>query len=206
MKSNKTKVHTRYHLKDGGLVPGVTTVLGILNKPALVPWANKLGFAQIDVKKYVDDKAWIGTGGHALVTDKLIGKETDLSDYSPNQVDKMDNCALSFWEWEKHNHIEEVGFVELPLVSEKWKFGGTEDIYARIGDEWNLIDLKTGSGIYREHRYQVAALAKLLQEHNYTVDRIRVLNIPRTEDERFVEEVLTWRQVEYGWDIFYHCL
>jgi hypothetical protein len=206
MKSKKTKAHIRYRLKNETIVPGITTVLGILNKPALVPWSNKLGLQGIDVKKYVDDKADIGTLGHDMVTDKLVGKETDTSDYSVNQIDLAQNCALSFWEWEKGNKIEEVVFVETPLVSEVWKYGGTEDIYCKINGDYTLIDLKTGTGIYKEHRYQVAALTKLLQEHNHKVDKVRVLNIPRTEDERFVEEVLTWRQIEYGWDIFYHCL
>ena len=37
-----TKTHTRYYLQDGTLVPGSTTVTGLLNKPALVKWANNL--------------------------------------------------------------------------------------------------------------------------------------------------------------------
>jgi hypothetical protein len=206
MKSKKTKAHIRYKLEDGTIVVGVTTALGILNKPALVPWANKLGLRGIDVGKYVDDKADIGTLGHAFVTDKLAGNETDTSDYSANQIDQAQNCALSFWEWEKGNKIQEAIFVEKPLVSEIWKFGGTEDIYCKINGELNLIDLKTGSGIYKEHRYQVAALVKLLQENGYPVDKVRVLNIPRTEDERFAEEVLTVPQLDHGWTIFQYCL
>ena len=46
--------HTVYKLASGARVPGVTTVLSVLNKPALVPWANKLGLEGIDVRKYVD--------------------------------------------------------------------------------------------------------------------------------------------------------
>jgi len=206
MKSKKTKAHTRYYLEDKTLVPGVTTVLGLLNKPALVPWANKLGLAGIDVAKFVDEAANIGTLGHAFVTDKLAGQETDTADFTANQIDGAQNCALSFWEWEKNNKIEEVGFVEKPLVSEVYRFGGTEDIYCKINGEWNLIDLKTGKGIWPEHRYQVAALATLLQEHKYPVDKVRILNIPRTEDERFAEEVLTVGQLSNGWEIFFHCL
>jgi hypothetical protein len=205
-KTNKHKAHTRYYLADKTLVPGVTTVLGILNKPALVPWANKLGLEGIDVKKFVDDKADIGSLGHAFVTDKLAGVETITADYTANQIDQAQNCALSFWEWEKTNHIEEVGFVEKPLVSEEHRFGGTEDIYCNINGLWELIDLKTGKGIYEEHSYQVAALSKLLAEHGHKVDRIRVLNIPRTEDEGFAEMILTEKQITIGWRIFLNCL
>ncbi|GAI86127.1 unnamed protein product, partial [marine sediment metagenome] len=38
--------------------------IGVLNKPALVPWANNLGLQGINVKDYVDDKADIGTLAH----------------------------------------------------------------------------------------------------------------------------------------------
>ncbi len=205
--TKKVKAHIRYKLADGKtIVPGCTTVLGLLNKPALVPWANKLGLQGIDVAKYVDDKADIGTLGHAMVTDKLIGVETDTSDYSKNQIDLAENCALSFWEWEKTHKIEEVYFVEKPLVSELHRFGGTQDIYCRINGKKNLIDLKTGKGIWPEHIYQVAALKTLLNENNHDVDEVRVINIPRSEDEAFLEKVAINGEIENGWNIFYHLL
>jgi hypothetical protein len=202
----KTKAHIRYRIADGSIVPGVTTVLGILNKPALVPWANKLGLQGIDVKKFVDDKADIGTLGHAMVTDKLAGKETDTSDYSKNQIDLAENCALSFWEWEKNNKIEHIFFVEEPLVSEVHKFGGTQDIYCRINGKNELIDLKTGKGIFDEHMYQVAALKVLLEGNGCPVDVARVVNIPRSEDESFLEKVISEKELEIGRQIFMNCL
>lgn len=207
MKRAKTKAHIRYKLSDGKtIVPGVTTVLGLLNKPALVPWANKLGLQGIDVGKFVDDKAAIGTLAHAMVTDTLIGKATDTSDYSKNQIDLAENCALSFWEWEKKNKIEEVYFVEKPLVSELHKYGGTQDIYCQINGKKTLLDLKTGKGVYDEHIYQVAALKVLLEDHFEVVEGVRVLNIPRAEDESFIEKLVSPNELETGWKIFEHLL
>ncbi len=204
---SKTQAHIRYKLQDGKtIVPGITTILGILAKPALIPWANKMGLQGIDTSKYVDDKAAIGTLGHALVTDKLGGHETDTSDYSKNQIDFAENCALSFWSWEKKNPIEEVYFVERPLVSESFRFGGTLDIYAKINGKREIIDLKTGSGIYSEHIYQVATLKALLEENGYPVDGTRIINIPRAESESFLEKVVTEKENETGWLIFQHLL
>ena len=202
----KTKAHIRYRLSDGTIVPGVTTVLGILNKPALVPWANKLGLQGIDVKKFVDDKADIGTLGHAMVTDHLSGKQTDTSDYSKNQIDAAENSALSFWTWEKDNPIEHIFFVEEPLISEAYRFGGTQDIYCKIRGKKELIDLKTGKGIYDEHVYQVSALKVLLEENGCPVDVVRVVNIPRSEDEAFLERVISEKELEIGRQIFMNCL
>jgi len=203
---SKTKAHIRYRLADKTIVPGVTTVLGLMAKPALVPWANRLGLQGIDVSKYVDDKADIGTLGHAMVTDKLSGVTTDTKDYSENQISLAENCSLSFWAWEKEHKIEEVFFVERPLVSELHRFGGTLDIYAKINGRREIIDLKTGSGIYPEHAWQVATLKKLLEENGFPVDGTRIINIPRTESEAFVEKVVTDRENETGWKIFLNLL
>lgn len=202
----KDKAHIRYRLKSGEIVPGVTTILGLLAKPALVPWANKLGLQGIDVKKYVDDKADIGILAHAMITDKLQGIETDLKDYSQNQIDKAENSVLSFWEWEKDHKIEEVFFCERPLVSEVHGFGGTLDIYAKVNGKREIIDLKTGSGIYAEHIYQVATLKRLLEEHNFPVDGTRIVNIPRAETEAFLEKTVSEKENETGWGIFHHLL
>lgn len=203
---SKTKAHIIYRLKDKTRVPGVTTVLNLMAKPALVPWANKLGLQGISVNKYVDDKADIGTLAHAMVTDALIGMETDTSDYSKNQIDLAQNSALSFWEWEKDHKIEKVFFCERPLVSEAYRFGGTLDIYAQVNGKKEIIDLKTGSGIYDEAIYQVAALKVLLEEHGYQIDGTRIVNIPRSEDEAFSERVVSAHENETGWQIFKHLL
>ena len=203
---SRTKAHIRYKTKDGSIVPGVTTVLGLLNKPALVRWANNLGLQGVDVSKYVDDKADIGTLGHLLITDALQGIKTDTSDFTKKQIDRAENCALSFWEWEKEHPIREAIIVETPLVSEAHRFGGTLDLLVKINGTQELIDLKTGSGIYPEHLYQVAALKVLLEENGYQVDKCRVLNIPRAETERFAEQVLTPQDLKVGWEIFFHLL
>jgi len=204
--SKKTKAHIRYKTKDGSIVPGITTVLHLFNKPALLQWANKIGLQGIEVSKYVDDKADIGTLGHAMVTDKLSGSETDTKDYSKNQISLAENCALSFWAWEKEHPVEDVYFVERPLVSEVHRFGGTLDIYAKINGKREIIDLKTGSGIYAEHAWQVATLKVLLEENGFPVDGTRIINIPRAESESFLEKVVTERENEIGWKIFLNLL
>ena len=202
----KSKAHIRYKTKDGAIVPGVTTVLNLLAKPALVPWANRMGLQGIDTSKYVDDKADIGTLAHAMITNKLTGKETDTADYSKNQIDLAENSCLSFWEWEKDHKIESVEFVERPLVSEAHRFGGTLDIYAMVNGKQEIIDLKTGSGIYDEHIYQVAVLKRLLEENGFPVAATRVVNIPRAETEAFGERVISETENRVGWEIFKNLL
>jgi len=206
---SKVKAHIRYRKLDGEIVPGVTTVTGSQlgwNKQILINWGNRIGLEGISASAYKDDKADIGKLGHAMVTDWLLKQETDTSDYSKNQIDQAENAALSFHEWAKGKNIEPV-LIEEPLISEKHGFGGTADIYAIIDGTIELIDLKTGSGIYEEMLVQVGGgYRQLLIENKYKVERVRILNIPRAEDERFIEQVIGKQQCEVAWEIFLNCL
>jgi hypothetical protein len=204
----KHKAHTRYRLKSGAIVPGVTTITGAglgWNKQQLIRWANKMGLAGVDTVKFVNDKALIGTLAHAIVTDSLQGIETGTDDYSQNQIELAENSALSFFEWANGKDIQPL-LIETPLISEAHEFGGTPDIYADVGGKRELIDLKTGSGIYDEMIIQVTAYKHLLIENGRFVDTVRILNIPRTEDEAFSEKLISIKQQEVAWKIFLNCL
>ena len=112
----KTKAHTRYYLADGTLVPGSTTVCGVLNKPALVRWANQLGLQGIDSTKYTDKAAKIGTLIHAMVESHITGNPIeDYDDYSQFDVEMATIGFNKYLEWEKNHKIEpifnEKGFV-----------------------------------------------------------------------------------------------
>jgi hypothetical protein len=198
-----SKAHTSYKLADGTRVPGVTTITGILAKPALVKWANRLGLDGYDVEKYVDDKAAIGTLAHAIVTDFLSGKTTDFNNTTPIQRTQAENAALSFFNWLK-GHKVAVEFVEKPMVSEQYRFGGTCDIYANVDGKWEIIDLKTGSGIWPEYFIQTSAYRQLVIESGKPVDQIRILNIPRTESETWLEAIAPVPDKQF--EVFRHCL
>jgi hypothetical protein len=193
----KARAHIRYKV-DGKAVPGVTTVIGLRAKPALVKWANNLGLAGIDSSRYTDDKASIGTLAHQMILDHFMERKTDTADYTPNQVDAAENSLLSFFEWEKGKTITPV-LIEAPLTS-TIGYGGTIDLYAVIDGVRTLVDFKTGSGIYDEHYYQLAAYKNLILEAGQPVDQARILNIPRSEDEKFKEEVYT--DFALGWEWF----
>jgi hypothetical protein len=208
----KTKAHKRYRLKPtkdfpkGEIVPGVTTIVGILDKPALVPWANRMGLQGIDTRKYVDDKADIGTLGHAKILGHLMGAPVDTSDYTANQIDAADNVCLSFFEWQKKHDLKILS-AEEALVSEKYRFGGQYDIWGMLDSLSELIDLKTGSGIWEEHYYQVAGgYLLLLEEQGREIHQVRILNVPRSEDENFAEVVLSQKMMQLCKEMFLDCL
>lgn len=199
----KSKVHTVYKTKDGQKVPGATTILGILDKPALIQWAWKLGTEGIDWRKYRDSAADIGTLAHYLIECDLKGIEPDLDDWSKDQIDLAENCLLSWYEWKKSHEIKTI-LTEEPLVSENYRFGGTIDCYAEIDGVKTILDFKTGKGIYDTHLYQVCGYAQLLKEHGYEVEAVRILNIPRKETEEFQEKIIG--DLSLGWEVFSDCI
>lgn len=202
MTTSKTKAHIRYKDKEGNVVPGVTTILGILNKPALVKWANNLGLQGIDSTKYRDEMADIGTLAHYMIMCYLNKQESILDDYSKDQIEKAENCLISFWEWEKGHKIEPI-LVEQPLVSEFYKYGGTVDLYCKLDGEFTLIDFKTGKAIYPEMIYQLAAYQELLIENGNLCSKTRILRIGREESEGFEERVTG--SLDYELSLFKHC-
>lgn len=181
-----SKAHTVYKLADGTRVPGATTITGLLNKPHLVRWANKLGLEGIDSSKYTDEAAAVGTLAHALVQAHLSGEMLDTSMFSSAQIDLAENAVLSYLEWESRHKIEPI-LLEKPMVSEKLRYGGTLDCYCMLDDVPTLIDFKTGKAIYDEYFVQTAGYKNLLMELNLPVERVKILRIGRDETEGFEE-------------------
>lgn len=186
--ARKAKTHTVYKNAVGTRLPGVTTITGVMNKPALVPWANKLGLQGIEVAKYVDDLASIGTLAHYLISCHLTGKKPDTSDYSRNQIDQAETCIIKFMYWQ-----EETGFKversEFPLISETYQYGGTIDVYGTLtkrNDTKILCDIKTAKGIYDDMFTQVAGgYGLLMDEAKLPYLETWIIRVGRDDTEGF---------------------
>lgn len=185
-----SRAHTVYKTADGKRVPGATTITGLLNKPHLVRWANNLGLEGIDSSKYTDEAAAVGTLAHALIQAHLQGDKVDTDLFSPIQVDLAENAVLSFYEWASRHKIEPI-ICEVPMVSEKMRFGGTVDCYCMLDGKPTLLDFKTGKAIYDEYFVQTSAYKELLLEHGHPVEEIKILRVGRDETEGFEERSIT---------------
>jgi hypothetical protein len=212
----KAKVHTVYKKLDGTRVPGVTTVLGVLNKPALVGWAWGLGDRGISLDGYRDDLAGVGKLVHAMILRHYAPERTfDEKEYSPNDHDRAANSFLSFLEWEKR-HLVEPFMLEMPMIDEVNDMGGTPDFIGDVDGIPTLMDFKSGSGIYKEAHYQAAAYRHLtnhgflLSDENrmiplgYKTERAIILNIGRAENEDFTEVIIN-RPQPLEWQIVLAC-
>ncbi len=195
----KLKLHTQYKLKDGSRVPSVTTILGILAKKALIHWAWECGCEGIDYRKARDKAADIGTIAHYLIECDLKGIEPELGDYNKNDIDKAENAFIAWLEWRKAYELLPEA-VELQLVNEEYRYGGTIDCIMRNGSKLWLLDFKTGKAIYDEMKYQVAAYYYL---YPGAVDKVHILRLGK-EDGAFDDHYVTEQELERGWEIFKH--
>ena len=197
-----------YKLASGARVPRVTEIIGILAKPQLIHWAWELGCQGLDYRKVRADAGDIGTLAHYLIMCHLKGITPSTKDYSREKIDKAETCFLKFLDWERRNPFKPL-LVEQPLVSERYKFGGTIDCLGSFPnpgyeDSVDLLDFKTGKAIYAESAWQLAGYRLLLQEKGYQVRQHRILRIGRDETEGTEEKILT--RVLLAREIFLTCL
>ena len=210
---SKTKAHTRYRLRPtndwpkGEIVPGVTTILdGQLgwNKRILMAWARREALAGKDPDLIAQDAADSGTCTHYHIECHIKAKEMDLKDFTQDQISKAETGFLGFLEWEKDNKLEYV-HVEHPVVSERWRYGGTVDMVARKNGKLWMLDLKTSKGIYAEYKVQLAAYYMAYNEQEESpIDECHLLQLSK-EDGSFQHHQISNQQIIDGWEVFKHC-
>ncbi len=155
-----------YRLDDGTPVPGVTTIIGLLHKPALVRWAYNLGRDGKDLDAERDAAMDGGTYAHALIESVLTG--SSVTPPEDERVREAGETALAHWhQWRESYDLEHVD-VERQLVSEELRCGGCPDLVARRNGGLWIVDWKTQKGVktapYESHRIQLAAYSLLYAE------------------------------------------
>jgi hypothetical protein len=170
----------RYRL-DGKWVPGVTTILGVLDKPAIPKWAagmvaeyvadNPAGVEELrnmgrgPMVHALKNLPWqrrdqAGTRGnllHDYAEALLHGREVDVAE---EHVPVMEQALTFMEEW----HIEPL-LIEAPCASREHQWAGTLDLIAKyrrpdLGTEGVAIfDWKSGKALYPEFAWQLNAYA-----------------------------------------------
>ncbi len=112
-----------------------------------------------------------GTIAHNMVEAHLKGEPLpDLSDGEPDIVGKARRSYDTYLNWQNQTKLEMV-YTEVPLISERYQFGGRLDAIGRAKnidglEQLVLVDWKTSNSVYSDYLYQLAAY-KLLWEENY---------------------------------------
>lgn len=152
----------------------MTTVLKLVDKPALIQWAADLSIrwanqnwsvlaTRNDLDAYKagryrwkdvrDERASIGTTTHEWAEADLTGGE------HPEIWNHEESEAIAQWQRFHASHWVEPRYVEATVWSHKYGYAGTLDLVADVDGVLTLIDLKTSKNVWEEHKIQMAALA-----------------------------------------------
>lgn len=193
---------------NGSKVDGTTGVLGVINKPALIPWAVKMCaehlesvikpgqvYDEIQLKEFLTDAkaahrrrtkaaAGIGTLVHDWCKDWIAGKNPD------RPINKEANVAIDkFLTWVKEKNVS---FIESERIvySQKLGYAGTLDFIAEIDKKTVLGDFKTSSGIWDEYFLQVAAYQRAWLEEfpEKHIDKTMIVRIGKEHGEIELQE------------------
>lgn len=194
---------------NGEKLTGVTTILGVIDKPALMPWA--VGLAVEHLKKNPEDwdgakKAYrqkrdkaadIGTAVHGII-EIFVGAHIDKNAYSfdhaydevikkakldPEKINKanVEKMVDKFIEW-SNEEVDEFLESEVRLYSKDHRFAGTADLVYRAKDgRIKMGDIKTAKGIYPINFVQMGGYSICLEENDYKhkISAFVVINIPK---------------------------
>lgn len=154
-----------YKLKDGSIVPGVTTVLGTFNQSieGLLIWASRLGR---DFPNKRSDGANVGTCLHSIIESTLLSTELPTLELRKDLEPQLMEAHKAFLSWASTNFplIDASIALEQRIVSETLKVGGTPDYIAmKQGVPW-LFDWKTSKQYDPKYLAQVAAYAYMWNE------------------------------------------
>ena len=171
------------HTFDGKPLHGVTTVLGIIAKPALIQWSANEAVKYIETNfpkfeevirnpsclttlfaeaKYAHKKRKEKAGDWGTILHKVIeewikdGKEPKLENEQKIVFDK-------FRKWAEDNKIRFLESEKHVWSKELW-IGGIADMVIEMDGKKYIADIKTSSGIYDEHFFQMGAYNLCLEE------------------------------------------
>jgi hypothetical protein len=226
----------RYDVSDNGSKfehrGSVTTILNVLNKPALLEWAKNCACNYIEENvrlllagnsfsvealfKIISDgrtahdrargeAAEIGTSAHDYLRDywRAVVRKTDLPTLP--EEGKIGNCvgaALDFFG--KHKMVPLS--VEEPQYSRALKICGRPDWIGWIDDEFSVMDYKSTKYLYPEVALQMCPYAKMHEEMHGQLPIVRWGIRLDKEDGTFEARRYVPEEFDLDWDSFKCCL
>ncbi len=208
------------YLVDGKPCPGVTTVLGIVDKPALKFWFAKKAIEFVvsnwsffkdrsvdEVKELffqalkhpereTTKSANMGNLAHKQV--ELIAKGLITLEQADQQVSHI---TSEFVRWCKEEEFV-LEQSEVKLISQLHWYAGTADLVCRLRRIKWLSDLKSGKSIYPEMGKQLAGYRGAYLEMSPELPPIEKMGILRIGYERKDFEVEEFEDYEFHYDWF----
>jgi hypothetical protein len=209
----------------------VTTVLNVLNKAAIKPWAIKITCNYIEdnlrqllagnsfsidavfkiiteartaAERAREDAAEVGTNTHDWLRDYWKGYVSGVCPPMPKE-ERTVKCVNAALNWFDEHRIEPIA-VEEPQYSRLHKICGRPDLIARVDGELAVVDYKSTKFLYPEVALQMCPYAKMHEEMHGQFPSVRWgLRLDKTtgdfEDRRYPPD-----EFDLDWDSFKCCL
>lgn len=190
--------------KDGIQYPSVTTILGLLDKPALLGWASNCAVNYIEENlDVIRDTTDVHRGEEVLETARTAFRTisndacksgTMVHNAIENYVNGLDyeylleteqskNGFNAFLSWEMNNHVEWLES-EVEIIDTVVGYAGRFDAIARVNGIVYLIDFKTSKAIYSEMAIQLCAYRQAYNRVNDNqIEHIAVLHLDKETAE-----------------------
>jgi hypothetical protein len=191
-----------YTLKNGDRIPSVTQIIGrFKDSDALIHWAWKCGVDGKNYRAERDRAADAGTMAHAAVEAHIRSTEFTFTG-NPEVCARAQIAFNAFLEWAEQTRLR-VTHSELPLVSEKYRFGGTIDAVV-MGNKRAAADWKSSKSLYPEFLIQVAAYGALWDENFPNDPIVGGYHLVRFDKVHGDFTHRWWGELERAWIAFRH--
>lgn len=170
----KYSTHNTYLNEDGIEVPSATTILGMVNKPSLQPWANFMGFKRIKVADVLEKSSTIGSEVHELIECLILNKKYEKKKSVWYTDETLVEYIDPFITWFNDQTFEPV-FVEESMSCDR--YGGTIDYYGMWNGKHTILDWKTSKNYHMGMFLQLGAYCKMLEEKGHTVEQVAIVRV-----------------------------
>ncbi|KKN82749.1 hypothetical protein LCGC14_0305730 [marine sediment metagenome] len=183
-----TKNGLRFYQVGNKFFKSNTSVVGLLDKPAIQDWAIRQTVEWIVKQKQLDKETIAKALRYSKIRlnelgDKGTAKHKAAQKYLlTKEFDSKDKWIKMFIAWKEEVDFKtKPQFIERVIISESLKCAGRVDMLGTVFGEPMLIDIKTSSGIYLGHKIQVCGYKLMSGKQNL---KLAILQIPRTGYKR----------------------
>lgn len=167
--------------------PTVSELLDILNKPALLKWANKIGLQGVSLDDYRAKSKKSGISLHKQIENYII-----------NGIPFEDKEAFANFEKFQADKV----FKEIEAVIETEFFSGRLDAKIIYKGNLYLCDFKSNDGIYLEQKLQLVAYR--MADKNC---KLAIIKIPEfTFKEVIIDDFRPYEDLIFNLTQIYHLL
>lgn len=180
-----------FYWLDGQPFLSVTEILKVIDKPALRYWfGQEVYYAMLKDPSLKEAEALAapyqtskGAAARGITVHSIVEAYKASGVRMEGIPEEFQGFATAFYKWVdamKPEIIEQ----ERTVFDHVNRVAGTLDMYAKIGDKFFVIDIKTGKDIYAESEIQLSAYAHMLRAEGKPVDSIAVCLLEIGDDKK----------------------